>query len=31
MLELALKGKKSYWIWMLALLGVIGVGFALYL
>ncbi len=30
MLELALKGKKSYWIWVLALLGVISVGFALY-
>ena len=30
MLELAFKGKKSYWIWILALLGVISVGFALY-
>lgn len=31
MLELALKGSKSYWIWMVALLGVIGAGFLLYL
>jgi len=31
MLELALKGSKSYWIWMVALLGVIGAGFVLYL
>ena len=31
MLELAIKGTKSYWTWMLALLGVIGIGFALYL
>jgi len=30
MLELAVKGNKGYWIWVLALLGVIGVGFALY-
>ncbi|MBI5550499.1 MAG: polysulfide reductase NrfD [Desulfobacterales bacterium] len=31
MLELALKGSKSYWTWVVALLGVIGVGFLLYL
>jgi molybdopterin-containing oxidoreductase family membrane subunit len=31
MLELALKGSKNYWIWMVALLGVIGAGFVLYL
>ncbi|MBI5895383.1 MAG: polysulfide reductase NrfD [Desulfobacterales bacterium] len=31
MLELALKGSKSYWIWMMALLAVIGAGFVLYL
>ncbi len=30
MLELAVKGNKGYWIWVLALLGVIGVGFAIY-
>jgi hypothetical protein len=31
MLELAVKGKqKGYWIWVLALLGVIGAGFAFY-
>ncbi len=31
MLELAFKGRKTYWIWMLALLGVIGGAFILYL
>ena len=31
MLELALKGSKRYWTWMMALLGVIGVGFLIYL
>ncbi len=31
MLELALKGSKSYWTWVVALLGVIGAGFVLYL
>jgi Ni/Fe-hydrogenase subunit HybB-like protein len=31
MLELALKGSKTYWTWMLALLGLIGVAFAFYL
>ncbi len=31
MLELAFKGRKSYWIWILALLGVIGMGFLFYL
>ncbi len=31
MLELAVKGNKSYWIWVLALLGAISVGFALYM
>ncbi len=31
MLELALKGTKKYWIWVLALLGVVSVGFAVYL
>jgi molybdopterin-containing oxidoreductase family membrane subunit len=31
MLELALKGSKSYWTWVVALLGVIGAGFMLYL
>jgi Ni/Fe-hydrogenase subunit HybB-like protein len=30
MLELAVKGNKGYWIWVLALLGVIGIGFAFY-
>jgi molybdopterin-containing oxidoreductase family membrane subunit len=30
MLELAVKGKKGYWIWVLALLGVISIGFAIY-
>ncbi len=31
MLELALKGDKRYWGWIAALLGVIGIGFAVYL
>jgi len=31
MLELALKGDKKYWGWIVALLGVIGIGFACYL
>ncbi len=31
MLELALKGSKAYWTWVVALLGVIGAGFVLYL
>ncbi|MBT8340574.1 MAG: polysulfide reductase NrfD [Desulfatitalea sp.] len=31
MLELAVKGNKSYWTWVVALLGVIGLGFILYL
>lgn len=31
MLELAFKGSKKYWGWMLALAGVVGVGFAVYL
>ncbi len=31
MLELAVKGSKTYWAWILALLGVISVGFILYL
>jgi molybdopterin-containing oxidoreductase family membrane subunit len=31
MLELAVRGNKRYWIWVLALLGAIGVGFALYM
>ncbi len=31
MLELALKGDKKYWGWVIALLAVIGVGFAVYL
>ncbi|MDA8139098.1 MAG: polysulfide reductase NrfD [Desulfobacteraceae bacterium] len=31
MLELAIKGSKSYWIWIVALLAVIGAGFLLYL
>jgi Ni/Fe-hydrogenase subunit HybB-like protein len=31
MLELAVKGNKWYWGWVLALLGVIGAGFGLYL
>ena len=31
MLELAVKGSKKYWIWVLALLGVISIGFAVYL
>jgi hypothetical protein len=30
MLELAVKGNKGYWGWVLALLGVIGIGFAFY-
>jgi Ni/Fe-hydrogenase subunit HybB-like protein len=30
MLELAVKGNKGYWIWVLALLGVISIGFAFY-
>jgi len=31
MLETALKGSKWYWLWILTLLGVIGVGFLCYL
>jgi len=31
MLELAVKGNKTYWTWMLALMGVIGGAFILYL
>lgn len=31
MLELAVKGNKWYWGWMIVLLGVIGAGFGLYL
>jgi Ni/Fe-hydrogenase subunit HybB-like protein len=31
MLELAVKGSKTYWTWVLALLGVIGAGFMLYM
>lgn len=31
MLELAVKGNKYYWTWVVALLGVIGMGFLLYL
>ncbi len=31
MLELAVKGSKTYWAWILALLGVISIGFILYL
>jgi Ni/Fe-hydrogenase subunit HybB-like protein len=31
MLELAVKGSKTYWTWVLALLAVIGAGFILYL
>ncbi len=31
MLEFAVKGTKTYWIWVLALLGVIGAGFMIYL
>ena len=31
MLELAFKGSKKYWGWMMALAGVVGVGFAVYL
>jgi Ni/Fe-hydrogenase subunit HybB-like protein len=31
MLELAVKGNKTYWAWILALLGIIGGGFILYL
>ncbi len=31
MLELAIKGSKSYWAWIMALLAVIGMGFILYL
>ncbi|MBW2011875.1 MAG: polysulfide reductase NrfD [Deltaproteobacteria bacterium] len=31
MLDTALKGSKGYWLWLMALLAVIGVGFATYL
>ncbi len=31
MLELAIKGNKAYWTWIVALLGVIGAGFTFYL
>jgi molybdopterin-containing oxidoreductase family membrane subunit len=31
MLELAIKGSKAYWTWIVALLGVIGAGFLFYL
>lgn len=31
MLEKALRGSKGYWLWLLALLAVIGVGFGVYL
>jgi [DsrC]-trisulfide reductase subunit P len=31
MLELAVKGSKTYWTWVLALLAVIGTGFMLYM
>ena len=31
MLELAVKGNKWYWGWMVVLLGIIGAGFGLYL
>lgn len=31
MLELAVKGSKTYWTWVVALLGVIGAGFLFYL
>jgi molybdopterin-containing oxidoreductase family membrane subunit len=31
MLELAVKGSKTYWTWIVALLGVIGMGFLIYL
>lgn len=31
MLDTALKGSKGYWLWLMALLAVIGVGFACYL
>lgn len=31
MLETALRGGKGYWIWIIALLGVIGAGFACYM
>jgi Ni/Fe-hydrogenase subunit HybB-like protein len=31
MLELAVKGNKWYWGWVVVLLGVIGAGFGLYL
>ncbi len=31
MLELAIKGSKAYWTWIVALLGVIGAGFVFYL
>jgi Ni/Fe-hydrogenase subunit HybB-like protein len=31
MLELAVKGNKWYWGWLVVLLGVIGAGFGLYL
>ncbi len=31
MLEKALKGSKTYWLWLLVLLGIIGMGFVTYL
>ena len=31
MLEFAIKGNRNYWIWVMALLGAISVGFALYM
>ena len=31
MLELAIKGKKTYWTWVVFLLAVIGLGFTFYL
>jgi molybdopterin-containing oxidoreductase family membrane subunit len=31
MLELAIKGSKTYWTWVVVLLGVIGMGFMLYM
>ncbi len=31
MLELAIKGNKTYWTWIVALLGIIGAGFIFYL
>ena len=31
MLELALKGSKKYYLWVLILLGIIGIGFLVYL